>query len=134
MAETKAPRNKSALDRVSESWRKLPWRKLEQHVYRIQKRIFKAEERGNEQAVRHLQKLLMKSRAARLIAVRRVTQDNQGKRTAGCECYYTSGSPSDLGNNVCLLVRERSNRLLVLKQTCHLTANEKYSAYIASLI
>src|SRR5438445_12215736 len=85
MAETKAPRNKSDLDPVSESWRKLPWRKLEQQVYRIQKRIFKAEERGNEQAVRHLQKLLMKSRAARLIAVRRVTQDNQGKRTAGID-------------------------------------------------
>ena len=60
MAETKAPRNKSDLDPVSESWRKLPWRKLEQQVYRIQKRIFKAEERGNEQAVRHLQKLLMR--------------------------------------------------------------------------
>jgi RNA-directed DNA polymerase len=85
MAETKAPRNKSDLDPVSESWRKLPWRKLEQHVYRIQKRIFKAEGRGNEQAVRHLQKLVMKSRAARLIAVRRVTQDNQGKRTAGVD-------------------------------------------------
>ena len=39
MAETKAPRNKSDLDPVSESWRKLPWRKLEQHVYRIQKRM-----------------------------------------------------------------------------------------------
>jgi len=85
MAETKAPRRKSDLDPVSESWRKLPWRKLEQHAYRIQKRIFKAEERGNQQAVRHLQKLLMKSRAARLIAVRRVTQDNQGKRTAGID-------------------------------------------------
>src|SRR5712692_1449670 len=85
MAETKAPRNKSDLDPVSESWRKLPWRKLEQQVYRIQKRIFRAEERGNEQAVRHLQKLLLKSRAARLIAVRRVTQDNQGKRTAGID-------------------------------------------------
>lgn len=85
MAETKAPRHKGDLDPVSESWRKLPWRKLEQQVYRIQKRIFRAEERGNEQAVRHLPKLLMKSRAARLIAVRRVTQDNQGKRTAGVD-------------------------------------------------
>jgi hypothetical protein len=32
MAETKAPRNKSDLDPVSESWRKLPWRKLEKNV------------------------------------------------------------------------------------------------------
>jgi len=69
----------------SESWNKLPWRKLEQHVYRIQKRIFKAKQQGNTRAVHKLQKLLMKSRAARLLAVRRVTQDNQGKKTAGVD-------------------------------------------------
>jgi len=85
MADTKAPRDKQPLDPASESWRKLPWRKLEQHVYRIQKRIFRAEQRGNTKAVHKLQRLLMKSRAARLVAVRRVTQDNQGKKTAGVD-------------------------------------------------
>src|SRR6266704_6187361 len=85
--KTKAPRTKqqSLPDPESESWRKLPWRKLEQHVYRLQKRIFRAEQRGNTQAVHSLQKLLMKSKAARLLAVRRVTQDNQGKKTAGVD-------------------------------------------------
>src|SRR5437016_2056355 len=87
MAQTKAPRGKRKRppDPASESWNKLPWRKLEQHVYRIQKRIFKAKQQGNAQAVHKLQKLLMKSRAARLLAVRRVTQDNQGKKTAGVD-------------------------------------------------
>src|SRR6266581_8975533 len=85
MADTKAPRNKQPLDPASESWRKLPWRKFEQHAYRIQKRIFRAEQRGNQRAVQKLQKLLMKSRAARMLAVRRVTQDNQGKKTAGID-------------------------------------------------
>src|SRR6266436_9878896 len=87
MAHTKAPKGKRKLplDPASERWSKLPWRKLEQHVYRIQKRIFKAEQRGNRRAVHKLQKLLMKSRAARLIAVRRVTQDNRGKKTAGID-------------------------------------------------
>jgi len=85
MAQTKAPKTKHALDPESESWNKLPWRTLEQHVYRIQKRIFKAKEQGNQRAVHKLQKLLMKSRAARLLAVRRVTQDNQGKKTAGVD-------------------------------------------------
>src|SRR5216684_885791 len=87
MAHTKAPKGKRKLplDPASERWSKLPWRKLEQHVYRIQKRIFKAEQRGNRRAVHKLQKLLMKSRAARLLAVRRVTQDNQGKKTAGID-------------------------------------------------
>ncbi len=85
MAKTKAPKIKPTLDPESESWNKLPWRKFEQHVYRIQKRIFKAKQQGNTRAVQKLQKLLMKSRAARLLAVRRVTQDNQGKKTAGVD-------------------------------------------------
>ncbi|GHO62144.1 group II intron reverse transcriptase/maturase [Ktedonobacter sp. SOSP1-52] len=87
MPKTKAPRMKrqTPLDPESERWRALPWRKFEQHVYRLQKRIFQAQQRGNTQAVHSLQKLLMKSRAARLLAVRRVTQDNQGKKTAGVD-------------------------------------------------
>jgi RNA-directed DNA polymerase len=87
MADTKAPSTKrnAPLDVESESWNKLPWRKFEQHVYRIQKRIFRAEQRGETRAVHKLQKLLMKSRAARLLAVRRVTQENQGKKTAGVD-------------------------------------------------
>jgi RNA-directed DNA polymerase len=68
---------------MSGTWRELPWRKLEQHVYRMQKRIYRASQRGNKRQVEKLQKLLLKSEAARLLAVRRVTQDNQGKQTAG---------------------------------------------------
>ena len=65
MTDTKAPRvkRKLPLDPESESWHKLPWRKFEQHVYRIQKRIFRAEQRGNQRAVQKLQKLLTKSKA-----------------------------------------------------------------------
>src|SRR6266480_4818929 len=85
MAERKAPRNKCELDPESEAWRNLPWRKLEQYVYRIQTRIYRASQCGNQRAVQKLQKLLMKSEAARLLAVRRVTQDNQGKKTAGVD-------------------------------------------------
>jgi RNA-directed DNA polymerase len=40
MKETKAPpEQKETSEQVSESWDELPWRKLEQHVYRIQKRM-----------------------------------------------------------------------------------------------
>ena len=70
---------------VSEDWSRLPWRKLEQHVYRLQKRIYRASGRGNEVVVRRLQQLLMRSRSAQLLATRRVTQDNQGKKTAGVD-------------------------------------------------
>jgi RNA-directed DNA polymerase len=88
MKERKAPRAispKRPPDPESEAWNHLPWRKLEQHVFRIQKRIYRASQRGNTRAVHTLQKLLMKSEAARLVAVRRVTQENQGKRTAGVD-------------------------------------------------
>ncbi len=86
MANRKAPRtSQKEADPESEAWNTLPWRKLEQHVYRIQKRIFRASQCGNVRAVQKLQKLLMKSEAARMLAVRRVTQDNQGKKTAGVD-------------------------------------------------
>ncbi len=85
MAKRKAPREEVPPDPASEAWREVPWRKLERHVYRIQKRIYRASQRGNTRAVHKLQKLLMKSEAARTLAVRKVTQDNQGKKTAGVD-------------------------------------------------
>src|SRR5256714_1310640 len=85
MQERKAPKTRPTPDPESEAWNKLPWRKFEQHVYRIQKRIYRASQRGESRKAQKLQKLLMKSEAARLLAVRRVTQDNQGKKTAGID-------------------------------------------------
>src|SRR5260370_40864030 len=87
MAKRKAPKDHppQQIDPSSEAWNKLPWRKLEKHCFRMQKRIYRASQRGNTRAVHKLQKLLMKSEAARLLAERRVTQDNQGKKTAGNE-------------------------------------------------
>ena len=66
-------------------WRELNWRKLEKAIYKLQKRIYKASLRGDVKAIRRLQKTLMKSWYAKCLAVRRVTQDNQGKSTAGVD-------------------------------------------------
>ncbi len=66
-------------------WRQLPWRKLEVGVFKLQRRIYKASQAGDRRRVHRLQRLLVKSRAAKLLAVRRVTQDNQGKHTAGID-------------------------------------------------
>jgi RNA-directed DNA polymerase len=79
LAETAAP---AAAPRI-EDWTQAPWRKREQQVFRLPKRIYRAQARGTTQAVHRLQRLLMKSEAARMLAVRRVTQDHQGKKTAG---------------------------------------------------
>jgi len=66
-------------------WNQTDWRKLERKVFKLQKRIFQASSRGDLKAVRRLQKTLMRSWSARMLAVRRVTQDNQGKNTAGVD-------------------------------------------------
>jgi len=66
-------------------WKNLPWKKIERVVFKLQKRIYKASSRGDTKAVRRLQKTLMKSWYAKLLSVRRVTQDNQGKKTAGVD-------------------------------------------------
>ncbi|MCC5609839.1 reverse transcriptase N-terminal domain-containing protein [Nostoc sp. CHAB 5834] len=66
-------------------WHSINWRKLERSVYKLQKRIYQASARGDVKAYRRLQKTLMKSWSARALAVRRVTQDNQGKKTAGID-------------------------------------------------
>ena len=66
-------------------WKDIPWRKLERLIFKLQKRIYKASTRGDVKTFRRLQKTLMLSWSARMLAVRRVTQDNQGKRTAGID-------------------------------------------------
>ena len=67
------------------AWQDIPWKKVHRHVFRLQKRIYRATQRGAIRTARKLQKLLVKSWYARLLAVRRVTQDNRGKHTAGID-------------------------------------------------
>ena len=66
-------------------WNMIPWKKIQRNVCKLQKRIYRASRRGDSRTVRTLQRLLMKSWSAKLLAVRRVTQDNQGKKTAGVD-------------------------------------------------
>ena len=69
----------------SHAWAQMPWRKLERYVFHLQKRIYRARQRGDWKTVRGLQRLLRRSRAAKTLAVRRVTQDNDGKNTPGVD-------------------------------------------------
>ncbi len=66
-------------------WSTLCWKKIERVVFKLQTRIYRAQRRGDRKTVCKLQRLLMKSRSAKLLAVRRVTQDNRGKATAGVD-------------------------------------------------
>ena len=69
----------------SESWQKVNWKKLQKNLFRLQKRIFKAVREGDMRQARSLQKLVMKSYSAMMLAIRQVTQLNTGKKTAGID-------------------------------------------------
>jgi len=70
---------------LMKAWKATDWRKLEKYVYKLQKRIYAAANRGDVKTVRKLQKTLMRSWSNRMLAVRGVTQDNRGKNTAGVD-------------------------------------------------
>jgi group II intron reverse transcriptase/maturase len=69
----------------SESWEFLPWKKFQVNLFRLQKRVYKAVRAGDMQKARSLQKLILRSQAARFLAIRQVTQLNAGKKTAGVD-------------------------------------------------
>jgi RNA-directed DNA polymerase len=66
-------------------WNEIPWKKIQRKIFKLQKRIYKAASRGNQVLAKGLQKILLKSYYAKLLAVRQVTQLNRGKNTAGVD-------------------------------------------------
>jgi RNA-directed DNA polymerase len=88
-------------------WNDIHWRKLERNVFKLQKRIYQASNRRDVKLVCRLQKLLISSWAAKALSVRRVTQDNHGKKTAGVDGVKSlnpkqRGSSGNLGYNVAI--------------------------------
>ena len=66
-------------------WNLIPWRKLERRVFKLQKQIYRASKANDYKKTHNLQRLLMKSWSAKCLAIRKVTQENQGKKTAGVD-------------------------------------------------
>jgi RNA-directed DNA polymerase len=100
----------------SDEWVAIDWKSIEKMVYRLQIRIFKAKRRGDTKQVHRLQKLLMKSRSAKLLAVRRVTQDNAGKKTAGVDGVKALEPPQrlDLSNHLSLTDKSKPTRRVMI--------------------
>ncbi|MDJ0679532.1 MAG: reverse transcriptase domain-containing protein [Xenococcaceae cyanobacterium MO_167.B52] len=69
----------------SESWMNLPWKQFRRSLFRLQRRVYKAVRAGDKRKAKSLQKLILKSQAARFLAIRQVTQLNKGKKTAGID-------------------------------------------------
>ena len=70
--------------RPKPQWIDIDWKKVEEHVNRLQARITKAVKERKWHLVKRLQYLLTHSFFAKLLAVKSVTQ-NKGKRTAGID-------------------------------------------------
>jgi RNA-directed DNA polymerase len=66
-------------------WDAVAWRVVEDDVRRLRQRIFTATQAQDYKKVRNLQKLMLRSRANALISVRRVTEVNAGRKTAGVD-------------------------------------------------
>ena len=83
-------------------WDSILWSGPEREVARLRQRIFKASREEGWPRVRNLQKLMLRSRASTLVSVRRVTQRNAGRMTAGVggEVALTSQARADVAVRV----------------------------------
>jgi RNA-directed DNA polymerase len=75
-------------------WRLVDWRQAEDDVRRLRQRIFAASRARDLAKVRNLQKLMLRSRANTLVSVRRVTEINAGRHTAGVDGETVLGDQS----------------------------------------
>ena len=93
---TGAPEPKDKLDAIANAlvngpedetldWDAIDWRACEENVRRLRQRIFTASKAGDLVRVRQLQKLMLRSHANTLVSVRRVTERNAGRMTAGVD-------------------------------------------------
>jgi len=78
--------NNPKVSKMDLQWNLLDWRYINRRVFRIQKQIYRysAENRSLDE-IHRLQRNLTNLFESKLLAVRRVTQDNQGKNTAGID-------------------------------------------------
>ena len=67
------------------NWNKINWKNIEKDVFKLQCKIFKYTKKNNKKKVHSIQMLLINSFKSKLLAVRKVTQDNKGKKTAGID-------------------------------------------------
>ncbi len=66
-------------------WQAIDWPATRKSVRQLRQRIFRATKEGNSRKVRSLQKLMLRSRANRLLSVRQIAQVNAGRHTPGVD-------------------------------------------------
>ncbi len=66
-------------------WAAIDWKLVKKRVRNLRQRIYRATQNGQWNRVRSLMKLMLRSYSNLLLSVRRITQENQGKSTAGID-------------------------------------------------
>ena len=70
---------------VLSNWNSIDWKKMERIETNLRRRIYRATQKGDMKEVRNLQKLALRSFAVKVLAIKRVTQVNDGRKTAGID-------------------------------------------------
>lgn len=86
------------------SWNLIDWSSIEQRVFRLQLRIFKAAKNQEFKKMYKLQKLLIDSYSGKFLAVKNVTYHQKGKQMAGVDSFFieTPKQKFDLANKISL--------------------------------
>jgi len=66
-------------------WNLIPWDFIDKSIRKLRQRIFRATREQKWNVVRSLMKLMLRSYFNLLVSVRKVTQENKGKKTAGVD-------------------------------------------------
>ena len=104
------------------NWKHIIWRQVENHVRRLQMRIAKAIKLGRHGKAKALQWILTHSYYAKLLAVKRVTQ-NKGKNTPGVDKVIWKTSSQKLKAANCL--KRKGYKSLPLRRIYILKKNGK---------
>ncbi len=77
--------NVTIRDQSLTDWNTINWRTVGKQVKQLRQRIFRASKAGEEKRAKNLQKLMIRSYHNKLLAIRRVTEVNKGRKTAGID-------------------------------------------------
>jgi RNA-directed DNA polymerase len=72
-------------NKIAEEWSSINWENINSSVKKLRGKIFQASKNNNYLYIHHLQNIMLHSDANLLIAIRRVTSINVGKRTPGID-------------------------------------------------
>jgi RNA-directed DNA polymerase len=99
-------------------WASINWHRVRKEVRKLQRRIRKAASAGQTAKVVALQRQLVRSRSARLLAVKRVAETNRGKNTPGVDgvAYLSAEEKLDLAEALDITSCPQPLRALVLEK------------------